>query len=343
MRMTKILALTTALGGARATNPWDAPSASLFTGIQKNMQMNRRIDTIIIHCSATKVGQDFTAADIDRWHRERGFYGIGYHYVIRRDGKIEKGRDVALPGAHCPGWNTRSIGICYIGGLDANGQPADTRTKAQKRVLYQLIQELQRTYPSINLVLGHRDTSPDKNGNGVIEPFEYVKACPCFDVKEFLRVGRSMLFLLLTALLFPFLLSSCKSSESSGNQHIEVDSLVHKASSESNLQAFQSALEQEEEHIEQTVYVFRKDTTSGDLSKRHLPLASVIRTVVDRKSSTDSRAAEQVHTMAVDSVKKTSRLEVKKEEKLYGKPRWWLWMAVGMFMVIGGMGVMKKK
>ena len=75
-------------------------------------------DTIIIHCSATRAGQDFTATDIDRWHRQRGFRSIGYHFVIRLDGTIEPGRDVALDGAHCTGWNHRSIGICYIGGLD---------------------------------------------------------------------------------------------------------------------------------------------------------------------------------------------------------------------------------
>ncbi|WP_455591745.1 N-acetylmuramoyl-L-alanine amidase [Bacteroides sp.] len=298
--------------------------------------MNRRIDTIIIHCSATKAGQDFTAADIDRWHRERGFDGIGYHYVVRLNGKIEKGRDVALPGAHCPGWNTRSIGICYVGGLDADGQPADTRTNAQKRVLYQLIQELQRTYPSIDLVLGHRDTSPDKNGNGIIEPFEYVKACPCFDVKEFLRTGRSMLFLLLAALMFSFLLSSCKSSKSLGYQRIERDSIsasVRNMRTESSSQASHSISGNEEEHIEQTVLVFREDTTSRDLSKRHSPLASVIRTVVDRKSCTGIQSKEQSYIMAVDSVKKVGKLEVKKEETLSKKSRWWLWIIIGMLVL----------
>ena len=99
------------------------------------MNIMRKIDSIIIHCSATKVGQDFTAADIDRWHRERGFNGIGYHYVVCLDGRLERGRDISLAGAHCKGWNEHSIGICYIGGLDVNGHPADTRTKAQKRVL----------------------------------------------------------------------------------------------------------------------------------------------------------------------------------------------------------------
>ena len=108
------------------------------------MNIMRKIDSIIIHCSATKVGQDFTAADIDRWHRERGFNGIGYHYVVCLDGRLERGRDISLAGAHCKGWNEHSIGICYIGGLDVNGHPADTRTKAQKRVLYQLIMDLQK-------------------------------------------------------------------------------------------------------------------------------------------------------------------------------------------------------
>ena len=152
----------------------------------------------------------FTAADIDCWHRERGFNGIGYHYVIRLDGKLEKGRDVTLAGAHCKGWNERSVGICYIGGLDENGRPADTRTNVQKRVLYQIIMDLQREY-NILQVLGHRDTSPDLNGDGVIEPYEYVKACPCFDVKEFLRSGRELLFVLLGALVVPVLLSGCRS------------------------------------------------------------------------------------------------------------------------------------
>lgn len=162
----------------------------------------RKIDSIIVHCSATKAGQDFTAADIDRWHRERGFNGIGYHYVIRLDGRLEKGREIDLPGAHCKGWNERSIGLCYIGGLDENGHPADTRTNVQKRVLYQVIMDLQREY-TILQVLGHRDTSPDLNGDGVIEPYEYVKACPCFDVREFMKSGRELLFVLLLGFVLP--------------------------------------------------------------------------------------------------------------------------------------------
>ena len=78
----------------------------------------RKIDSVIIHCSATKAGMDFSVADIDRWHRAQGMNGIGYHYVVRLDGTVEKGREVEVAGAHCLGWNGRSIGICYIGGLD---------------------------------------------------------------------------------------------------------------------------------------------------------------------------------------------------------------------------------
>ena len=93
----------------------------------------RKIDSVIIHCSATKAGMDFSVADIDRWHRAQGMNGIGYHYVVRLDGTVEKGREVEVAGAHCLGWNGRSIGICYIGGLDTNGNPADTRTDEQKK------------------------------------------------------------------------------------------------------------------------------------------------------------------------------------------------------------------
>ncbi|WP_394707662.1 N-acetylmuramoyl-L-alanine amidase [uncultured Bacteroides sp.] len=139
-------------------------------------------DSIIIHCSATPEGRDVTAADIDRWHRQRGFWSIGYHYVIRLDGSIEQGRDVCLTGAHCMGWNERSVGICYVGGLDEHGHPKDTRTDAQRASLIRLVKALRMVFPSISQVLGHRDTSPDLDGNGIITPNEYMKACPCFDV-----------------------------------------------------------------------------------------------------------------------------------------------------------------
>lgn len=113
--------------------------------------------------------------------------GIGYHYVVRLDGTVEKGREVEVAGAHCLGWNGRSIGICYIGGLDTNGNPADTRTNEQKKSMKGLVEELKLRYRIVT-VMGHRDTSPDLNGNGIIEPGEFIKFCPCFDVKNGLMV-----------------------------------------------------------------------------------------------------------------------------------------------------------
>ena len=158
--------------------------------------VGRTIDEIIVHCSATKEGQAVSSESIDRSHKARKFssyvsggktHYIGYHYLIHLDGRIEECRPVAKIGCHASGHNARSIGICYIGGLDAkdtNGKMIkDTRTPAQKESLIKLIKELKAKYPTIKRVIGHRDTSPDKNGNGIIEPFEFIKGCPCFDAE----------------------------------------------------------------------------------------------------------------------------------------------------------------
>lgn len=149
-----------------------------------------KIDSIIIHCSATKAGKDFRAKDIDRMHKQRGFNQIGYHYIIDLDGTIETGRPLNKYGAHCntkgfsnSSYNKHSVGICYIGGLDKNGKPADTRTDAQKEALHQLVAELCTKYQILE-ILGHRDTSPDLDGDGEVEPQEWIKHCPCFDVGE---------------------------------------------------------------------------------------------------------------------------------------------------------------
>ena len=152
--------------------------------------MNKEnIDAIVIHCSATRAGQDVRAADIDKMHKERGFAMIGYNYVIDLDGTVETGRPLTRDGAHCntaglsgKSYNKHSIGICYVGGLDENGNPADTRTDAQKTALAELVYRLIDEYPIIE-VIGHRDASPDKDGSGAIEKNEWIKQCPCFDVK----------------------------------------------------------------------------------------------------------------------------------------------------------------
>ncbi len=134
----------------------------------------RKINKIIIHCSATPEGKDFGAADIDRWHRQRGFKKIGYHYVIRLNGDIETGRPENEIGAHTAGQNSCSIGICYIGGLDTNGKAKDTRTPEQKTSLANLIKSLLKRYPTATLH-GHREFAR--------------KACPCFDVGKEYNTG----------------------------------------------------------------------------------------------------------------------------------------------------------
>ena len=126
----------------------------------------RTITLIVIHCSAVRPDQTSSAAQIDTWHRQRGFHlGIGYHYVIRRNGEIEPGRPEYMVGAHCRNHNAHSIGICYEGGLDIRGQPADTRTLEQKLAMLHLLEVLHRRYPKA-LILGHHDLNPQK-------------ACPC--------------------------------------------------------------------------------------------------------------------------------------------------------------------
>ena len=128
----------------------------------------RIITLIIIHCSAVKPSQQSGVSEIDRWHRARGWKnGCGYHYVVRRDGSIEEGRPLEMVGAHCQYHNRHSIGICYEGGLDADGHPADTRTEAQKKAMRELLQQLLIRFPKA-LIAGHNVFNP-------------MKACPCFN------------------------------------------------------------------------------------------------------------------------------------------------------------------
>ena len=129
----------------------------------------RSIDKIIVHCSATREGHHVTVQQIRQWHLQRNFADIGYHYVIYLDGTFHKGRPLEKAGAHCKGYNAHSIGICYVGGLDRQGKPKDTRTAAQKAALLSLIRELRQRFPRAT-VHGHREFAN--------------KACPCFDAKK---------------------------------------------------------------------------------------------------------------------------------------------------------------
>ena len=133
----------------------------------------REIDLIVIHCSATKESQRVTTEDIRLWHmRDRNFSDIGYHYVIEMDGDIKKGRPVSRQGAHARGYNQKSIGICYIGGLDSRMNPTNTMTREQELSLTKILRDMILRYPKAKVV-GHNELSS--------------KDCPSFNVQEWLK------------------------------------------------------------------------------------------------------------------------------------------------------------
>ena len=135
----------------------------------------REIKLLVIHCSATRCNVPFTVEQLRQCHLQRGFKDIGYHFYITRDGELHHCRPISEPGAHVRGFNRHSIGICYEGGLDADGKPKDTRTLEQKGALLALLRELKRQFPKA-LIVGHHDLNP-------------MKGCPCFDaVKEYRQV-----------------------------------------------------------------------------------------------------------------------------------------------------------
>jgi N-acetylmuramoyl-L-alanine amidase len=163
--------------------------------------MSRTINQIVIHCSASMNGrrlgdgQRKTAAKmIDVWHSNRGFkrsaaardafnpllFAIGYHWVIDCDGTLETGRSIDEIGAHVAGHNANSLGICMVG--------TDAFTPRQWEALHSLVKSLQQKYPAAKVV-GHRDLSPDLNGDGKISPNEYSKTCPGFTVADWLTGG----------------------------------------------------------------------------------------------------------------------------------------------------------
>lgn len=140
--------------------------------IQSYYQNYRRIDLLVVHCSATRCDRDFPVEALRQCHLQRGFADIGYHFYVTRDGTVHTCRPLHQVGAHATGWNDRSIGICYEGGLDERGNPADTRTLAQKCALLDLLRQLKTDYPHAR-ILGHRQLSP------------YIrKECPCFNARK---------------------------------------------------------------------------------------------------------------------------------------------------------------
>lgn len=126
----------------------------------------RFINDIILHCTATPPGMDVDVLQVTEWHKAKGWKGCGYHYLVKLDGTVQKGRPSSQPGAHCYGHNAHSIGVAYVGGLDDEGRPADTRTPEQKAALLKLLANLTIFYRCA--IHGHHD-------------YDRGKACPCFD------------------------------------------------------------------------------------------------------------------------------------------------------------------
>ena len=141
----------------------------------------RKVEYIAVHCTAGRQTQ--TVADLRAEFRRKGWVYPGYHYVVSPDGKITQLLDEDKVSNGVKGFNSVSVNVAYIGGIDADGKGVDNRTDEQKKSLRQLLGMLKRKYPGA-VIQGHRDFSPDTNGNGVVDPWERIKECPCFDAKE---------------------------------------------------------------------------------------------------------------------------------------------------------------
>ena len=177
----------------------------------------RSINEIIVHCSATPEGRDFTIADITRWHKARGFRTIGYHFVVYRDGSVHAGRPLEQAGAHCLKHNKHSIGVCYIGGCATDGRtPKDTRTPEQKEALVKLLTELHNRFPHA-VIHGHRDFA--------------AKACPSFNATlEYKKLATAIL--LVFACIF---LSACKSTQRTLEEKVDSTRLETASTSTTSL------------------------------------------------------------------------------------------------------------
>ena len=141
----------------------------------------RNIKYIAVHCTASH--QSMTIEGLNQEFKRKGWVNPGYHYVVSPDGKITQLLDEEKVSNGVKGFNSVSINVAYIGGIDTNGKPIDNRTDAQKASLRSLLKMLHKKYPAA-VIQGHRDFSPDLNKDGKITPNEYIKACPCFDAKE---------------------------------------------------------------------------------------------------------------------------------------------------------------
>lgn len=140
----------------------------------------RTIERIFVHCTAGSQKQ--TIEDLKAEFKAKGWKHPGYHYAVMPSGRIEQMLPEEEISNGVQGYNSTSINVAYIGGIDGNGKATDNRTSEQKKSLVELLKQLRDRYPKAK-IMGHRDISPDKNGNGIVDPWERIKECPCFDAK----------------------------------------------------------------------------------------------------------------------------------------------------------------
>lgn len=140
----------------------------------------RKIERIFVHCTASK--QTATVEDIKREFKAKGWKNPGYHYLVDANGKTHNLLPEEQVSNGVQGYNQTSINVAYIGGIDEVGKGVDNRTEEQKKALTDILTKLKKKYPGAE-IMGHRDISPDKNGNGIVDPWERIKECPCFDAK----------------------------------------------------------------------------------------------------------------------------------------------------------------
>lgn len=140
------------------------------------VQFKQRTETtlLIVHCAATPPSMNIGLREIRQWHKEKGWLDVGYHFIIKRDGTIEDGRDVGAIGAHCEGKNYTSVGVCLVGGVDASNKPQANFTPQQMQSLKDVLAGLKQEYPEAT-VHGHREFA--------------AKACPSFDVQRWLKTN----------------------------------------------------------------------------------------------------------------------------------------------------------
>ncbi|MBK5355048.1 N-acetylmuramoyl-L-alanine amidase [Pseudomonas sp. TH41] len=160
-----------------SSNGYGFGSNFLNDNVRPYLKDRDRTDLIVVHCSATDPKEDIGKREITQWHLKRGLVSIGYHYVIRRDGSTEVGRRENEIGAHVSGHNSNSIGVCMVGGVDAQGKPSDNFTEGQYNSLRVLLGHLTTRYAEAK-VIGHRDLSPDHD-EGL--PGWHRRSCPGFD------------------------------------------------------------------------------------------------------------------------------------------------------------------